>query len=300
MSKYYYLVAGLPNISFDDSKPPCAAATFKDELKVYLSNVDSRLLGIFLLDVDNRNLLKLLQNPGFEPEPGGNISSDEIAELIAGIESEREEEKTFVNRNKRLPAYFESFARSLIEEAEKEKEKGKTQSPVIPWDDRLSTLYYDYAMNCGCPFVAAWFELNLNINNILAALVCRKYKLDRANYIVGSNDTAVKLRTSNARDFDLGDSLEYLPNLMRIAEEPDMLQRERRIDLLKWEWLDVQTFVRIFDIDSVLAYLLKLQIMERWTALDKQAGEQRFRGLVGAMKRGSDNALEEFKRNNKK
>ena len=205
-----------------------------------------------------------------------------------------------MNRNRRLPAYFESFARAFIDEKEKAQETGKAETQPVSWEDRLATLYYDYAMSCGCPFVAAWFELNLNINNILAALVCRKYKLDRANYIVGSTGVAEKLRTSNARDFDLGDSLEYLPSVMRIAEEPDMLQRERRIDLLKWEWLDLQTFVRIFDVDSVLAYLLKLQIMERWTALDKQAGEQRFRGLVGAMKRGSDNALEEFKRNNKK
>jgi hypothetical protein len=300
MSKYYYLVAGLPNISFDDSKPPYAATVFKDELRDYLTGVDMRLLSIFILAVDNRNLLKLLQNPGFESEPDGNFLGADIEELIVGIESEREEEKPFVNRNKRLPAYFEAFARAFIEEKEKAKEREKAEPTLIPWEDRLSTLYYDYAMNCGCPFVAAWFELNLNINNILAALVCRKYKLDRANYIVGSTDTAGKLRTSNARDFDLGDSLEYLPAVMRIAEEPDMLQRERRTDLLKWEWLDLQTLVRIFDVDSLLAYLLKLQIMERWAALDKSTGEQRFRGLVGAMKRGSDNALEEFKRNNKK
>jgi hypothetical protein len=298
MSKYYYLVAGLPNISFDDSKPPYAATAFKDELKDYLTGVDMRLLSIFILAVDNRNLLKLLQNPGFEPESGGKISGAEIEELIAGIESEREEQKPFVNRNKGLPAYFEAFARAFIEAKEEDKEKA--EPAPIPWEDRLSTLYYDYAMNCGCPFVAAWFELNLNINNILAALVCRKYKFDRANYIVGSTDTAEKLRRSNARDFDLGDLLEYLPAVMRIAEEPDMLQRERRTDLLKWEWLDLQTVVRIFDVDSVLAYLLKLQILERWTSLDRAAGEQTFRGLVGAMKRGSDNALEEFKRNNKK
>ena len=73
MSKYYYLVAGLPNISFDDSKPPYAATAFKDELKDYLTGVDMRLLRIFILATDNRNLLKLLQNPGFEPEPDGNI-----------------------------------------------------------------------------------------------------------------------------------------------------------------------------------------------------------------------------------
>ena len=34
--------------------------------------------------------------------------------------------------------------------------------------------------------------------------------------------------------------------------------------------------------------------------LDKVTGEKTFREIVGAMKKGSENALEEFKRNNKK
>ena len=41
-------------------------------------------------------------------------------------------------------------------------------------------------------------------------------------------------------------------------------------------------------------------MIERWVTLDKATGEKTFREIVGAMKKGSDNALEEFKRNNKK
>ena len=33
---------------------------------------------------------------------------------------------------------------------------------------------------------------------------------------------------------------------------------------------------------------------------DKETGEKTFREIVGAMKKGSENALEEFKRNNEK
>jgi hypothetical protein len=117
---------------------------------------------------------------------------------------------------------------------------------------------------------------------------------------VGDNETARKIRTSNARDFDLGDSLEYLPAVLRIAEESDLLLRERKADQLKWEWLEERTVYKTFDIENVLAYLLKLEMTERWATLDREAGERSFRQLAGAMKKGSENVLEEFKRNNKK
>ena len=70
------------------------------------------------------------------------------------------------------------------------------------------------------------------------------------------------------------------------------------LDMLKWQWLADQTFFKTFDIESVFAYLLQIEMTERWTTLDKTTGEQTFRSIVGAMKKGSENALDEFKRNN--
>jgi hypothetical protein len=294
MSKYYYLIAGLPNIAFDDSKLPYSVFGFKDELANYLSDVDKQLLDLFFLKIDNKNFLEQIQHPDYDPDTGGRFSYDEFNELFKGLKNEKEEEKSFINKNKRFPPYYEPFARTFLEAAEKE------EKTVIPWEDRLAALYYEYAMKNKNKFVADWFELNLNINNILTALTCRKYKFERADFIVGDNSVAKQLRTSSARDFNLGDSLEYLPIVLRLAEETDLFQREKKVDILKWEWLEDRTFDRVFDVESVLAYLLKLEMMERWATLDKATGEQSFRQLVGAMKTGSDNALEEFKRNNKK
>jgi hypothetical protein len=135
---------------------------------------------------------------------------------------------------------------------------------------------------------------------MLTAITCRKHGLDKAEYIVGDNEVAEALRTSNARDFGLSDEVEYLPELQRIAEESDLMVREKKIDLLKWKWLEEQTFFKTFDIESVYAYLLKLEMIERWVTLDKETGDKTFREIVGAMKKGSLNTLNEFKRNNNK
>ena len=327
MSKYYYLVAGLPNITFDGGKPPFTVSGFKEELANHLTKADMRLLEFLFFKAENKNLLKQLQTPEYEQETEGKITVEELNVLITGLQKvidgkkerdriieernkimkEHEDDfelpplppfppriRPFRNKNKRLPSYFVTFARIYLESV------GNEEETIIPWEDRLSSLYYEYAMKRSNSFIASWYELNLNIHNIFTALTCRAYKLDRANYIVGDTEISQKLRLSNARDFDIGDTLEYLPSVLRIAEETDWLQREWKTDVLKWEWLDEQILVKVFDIESVMTYMLKIEMLERWSNLDKVAGEKVFRQMVGDIKKGSNNTLEEFKRNNKK
>ncbi|MDR2469383.1 MAG: DUF2764 domain-containing protein [Tannerella sp.] len=290
--KYYYLIAGLPDISIDDDKLPFTVLEFRDELDNSLSATDRKLMHLFFLKFDNRNLLRRLQRSDIEPEAGGYVPLDAVDELLAEI---REAEGAPLKRKTRsMPPYFETFVRMYFAEAT------KTETSPVAWEDRLAALYYDYAMQCDNAFVAAWFELNLHIGNLLAAITCRKYGLNRNDYIVGDSEITRLLRTSGARDFGLGDTLEYLPAVQRIADESDLLLREKKTDQLKWDWMEEYTVFKIFTVERVLAWLLKLEIIERGAKLDKTTGEQMFRRLVGTMKTGSDNVLEEFKRNNKR
>jgi len=321
MGKYYYLIAGLPTLSFDGGKPPYTVSGFKEELTSHLSKADLRALDILFLKVDNKNLLDQLQYPDYELNEGGKFAPEELNTLITGLQKEIDGRKTYLalkeeakkiedhiyekpkiplppppfsNKNRRLPAYFVKFAKMYLESVANE------ETTTVPWEDRLSSLYYEYAMKRSNSFIAEWFELNLNIINIFSALTCRKYKLDRKNYIVGDTVISNKLRSSNARDFELSETLEYLPAVFRIAEETDLMQRELKTDLFRWEWLDKQIVIKVFGIESVLTYMLKIEMLEHWTNLDKATGDQAFRQLVGAMKQGSRYTLEEFKRNNKK
>lgn len=288
MSKYYCLIAGLPDITLDDSRLTYSVADFRNELSDILTRKDQKLIDLFFLKFDNKNLINQLKNPDSDMDPRGSITYDESHALYQALKEEA------IPKNKHIPSYFIDFFRMYLES------EAKGDVATISWEDRLAALYYAYAMKCGNQFVADWFELNLNINNMLTAITCRKHGLDKSQYIVGDNEVAEALRTSNARDFGLGNDVEYLPALQHIAEESDLMLREKKIDTLKWNWLEEQTFFKTFDIESVFAYLLKLEMIERWVSLDKETGEKTFREIVGAMKKGSENALEEFKRNNEK
>ena len=289
MGKYYCLVAGLPNIALEDSKLTTSVEAFREELEGILTRSDKKLLDLFFLKFDNKNVIARLQQPDSEPDARGRIPMREFDALYRAL---KEEEKP--PKNNRIPPYFEIFYRLRI------ASEGTDDEVKIAWEDRLAALYYAYAMKCRNRFVADWFELNLNINNVLAAITCRKHGWEKAGYIVGDNEVARALRTSNARDFGLGDTVDYLTDLQRIVEETDLMAREKKVDLLKWNWLEEHTFFKPFDIESVFAYLLKLEMIERWVTLDRVTGEQTFRQIVGAMKKGSENALEEFKRNNER
>lgn len=293
MGKYYCLIAGLPNITLDDSKIAYSVVEFREELQSILSRKDRSVVDLFFLKYDNKNILSYLEKKDqAEFDSRGNFSLETIDFLYKTLK-----EEGVLLSSKQYPSYFLTFLEQYISEEQGESNSGKRK---IPWEDRLSALYYEYAMKCKNRFVSEWFELNLNVSNILTAIVCRKFGLEKENYIVGDNGVAEQLKMSNAQDFGMGNLLDYFSELQRLMEETNLQLREKGIDLLRWNWLDENTFFKPFDIESVFAYLVKLEMIERWISLDKETGEKTFREIVSVMKKGSRDALEEFKRNSNK
>ena len=269
MTNYYCLVTGLPELSLEDGKLSYTVANFKTEIYPELSKADKKLVDLFYLKFDNRNLLTLLKDKEASVDTSlGNYSADELLSVIASIKEETAPDKKF-------PAYFYEFAELYLNTPDEER-----------WglEDKLHGLYYNHAMKSGNPFVSAWFELNLDVNNILAAMTARKYKMDVAKVPVGENLVAEALRSSNARDFGLADDLEYFEQLVRINDTIDLVEREKKIDLLKWNWMEDNTFFNYFTIEKIFVFLMKLEMIERWVSLDKEKGNELFRQLIDQLK----------------
>ena len=269
MTNYYCLVTGLPELSLEDGKLSYTVANFKTEIYPQLSKSDKKLLDLFYLKYDNRNLMTLLKDKEASVDASlGNFSADELLGIIASFKEESALDKKF-------PSYFYEFAELYLNTPDEER---------FGLEDKLYGYYYDYAMKCGNPFVSTWFELNLDVNNILAAMAARKYKMEVAKVPVGTNAVADALRTSNARDFGLADDLEYFEQLVRINDTIDLVDREKKIDLLKWNWMEDNTFFNYFTIEKIFVFLMKLEMIERWISLDKEKGNEMFRQLIGQLK----------------
>jgi hypothetical protein len=269
MTNYYCLVTGLPELSLEDGKLSYTVANFKTEIYPELSKSDKKLIDLFYLKFDNQNLLALLKDKEAVVDTSlGNFSAEELLGVIASFKEETAPDKKF-------PSYFYEFAELYLNTPEEER---------FGLEDKLHGFYFHYAMKCGNKFVSEWFELNLNVNNILAAMAARKYKMDVAKVSVGTNMVAEALRTSNARDFGLADDLEYFEQLTRINDTVDLVEREKKIDLLKWNWMDDNTFFNYFTIERIFVFLMKLEMIERWVSLDKEKGNEMFRKLIDQLK----------------
>ena len=281
MSNYYYIISGLPEIGFDDSKAALTVEQFRTEVYESLSDSDRRLMDLLLLENDCRNLLNLLSihlQPTFNspsthiqptPDLQGLFSVEQLEELVAAVKDQD-----------RCPAGIPQFMYRFVQEWQDESWRELAGFA----EDRLWSLFYEYAMQADNEFVSSWYCFNLDLNNIQTAVTARKYGLDIQKVIVGCGDTANALRTSGARDWGLSQELEYFDDVVRLTEESDLAQRERKADMLRWRWLEENTFFNYFTVERLFSYMVRLGMVERWTGMDREKGQQLFRKLIGTLK----------------
>lgn len=269
MSNYYYLVAGLPELTLEDSKLSYTVADFKTELYPALSEGDRKLIDLFYLKFDNANVLSLLKDKDAVIDSRGIYTAEQLTDYIARLKDGDEISDSV------FPSYLSAF---ITEYFVSPAEEGFLH------EDRLAALYYAYAMKCRNKFVSSWFAFNLTVNNVLVALSARKFKMDIAPLIVGDTEVCEALRTSNARDFGLTAEVDFLEQLVKISETEELVEREKKLDQLRWNWMETATFFNYFSVERLFVFLLQIEMIERWISLDKEKGNQLFRSIIDSLK----------------
>jgi len=155
-------------------------------------------------------------------------------------------------------------------------------------EDFRTQLLYEQGLTCRNKFVREWFAYNMDVNNVLAATVAMKHGMDVQKVIVGDNEVAQELRKGGTmgKNARLEALVPDLKEVVEIADIKDLMDRERHIDALRWQWLEDRTLFEVFNIEAVLAYYLKASILHRWDNLTIEEGEIVFRALVADMKKG--------------
>ncbi len=255
---YYYLVAGLPDILIDQKKISFSIADFKEDMAYHLHPGDYKLVELLFLPADNTNLLNLLTKSGEEFDDSGKYTRDELEEEIREPDS--------------LPGYMQRFITAY-----------KSESPLfggLSWEDQLTWLYYDYVTNISNGFMRDWFEFDLNIRNIVAGINVRKHKLKGDKYLIGDNYVVQAVRKSTLKDFGLGNDFEYMEKLISVQDNDNLLERERAMDIMRWEYLDEANTFNYFTVEVLLAFIIKLEMVQRWLDMDQETGRKLFRKLL--------------------
>lgn len=120
---YYCLVAGFPDLLFNESSRGLSGFDFKDELKQQLSKADFELVKLLYLPNDNKNLLNLifLQNETFNLS--GNYNKEFLENEIADPVELPDYMTCFINWTKNL----------------------ETRELNLQVENKLHSLYFEYA-----------------------------------------------------------------------------------------------------------------------------------------------------------
>lgn len=265
---YHYLVAGLPDIFYEDQKLHISVAEFKNVLREGLHPRDFDLIRQIFWKYDNENILVYFKDNSLEFNAPGNLTKSDIEEIILHI---KEESVPLIPE--KIPAYIVNFMIAFKNEEPLIKEKSR--------DLQFTEFFYDHITSIDNPFIRDYYIFERTVTNVITATNCRNHDLEVDNELIGNDEITEKLRKSNARDFGLlKDEIPYLDQILKITEESDILERERKLDKIKWTYLDEKSFFHYFDIEKIFTYLLKIEIIERWIKLDKSTGEQMFNELL--------------------
>ena len=142
-------------------------------------------------------------------------------------------------------------------------------------DENLNAEFYSTALLHKNAFIREYFRFDLNVRNAkvryLNRALCRPADKDVLTF---GEDASPKVQEFLKEDFAEAVALEA------VFSQKDILSRERGIDDLMWEKISSLTLFNYFDINVILAFITKLNIVARWFRLDEQAGREMFKKLV--------------------
>ena len=178
---------------------------------------------------------------------------------------------------RRIAAVLEAYA-------DPEGEAAEEVDVARRFEPALFAAYYEECARSSSRFLRAWSLFDRNLRNVAAALAARAAGRAPEEAVVGGGDVAEQLRRSSAADFGLRGELPYVDALIAaVNDETNLVEKERKIDLIRWnEAVELATF-DYFDIDAILSYLVRVNIVARWTRLDPAQGRAMFERLVAEL-----------------
>ena len=142
-------------------------------------------------------------------------------------------------------------------------------------DEKLDPDFYTAALSHKDRFIREYFLFDLNVRNAkvkyLNKALGRPADRDVLTFPEGTPQAVLDMVSA---EFEESAALDAVLN------SGDILSRERGIDDLMWEKIGNLTTFNYFDIEAILGFVTKLNIVARWYRLDEQTGREMFKKLV--------------------
>lgn len=131
-------------------------------------------------------------------------------------------------------------------------------------ENTLGAEFYAKAAESKNRFIREYFDFDGRLRNMKVAYLAKRLDKQGEQYLVEMPEA----------DFDEESQIK------EILDNADFVQREQKMDELKWEKASDIARMDYFNMNAILAFLVKAKTVQRWAELDKAKGEEMFRKLV--------------------
>lgn len=265
-TNYYSLVAGLKEYALNGENKGFDAGAIVREILDGVTAADARQVRLLYGYYDCENLIALRAGrTAFNPL--GNFSREELEEELKSPS--------------RLPDALAAVVRAF---ADPEGEDAETVDTTVRFETALFEAYYGLCQRQGCDFLRAWADFDRTLRNVTAAVTARATGRPVEEVTVGGGDVVDQLQRSSAADFGLRGELPYIDGLIAaVSEEGDLIEKEHKIDAIRWNQAAELARFDYFDRNAILSYLVRVNIVARWTLLDAARGRAMFDRLIAEL-----------------
>lgn len=262
-SNYYALVAGLKEYTLDAENKGFDAKEIVDEILEVISKSDAAAVRLLYTYYDCENLISL-RNGRSAHNALGNLTREEIEAEMAN--------PTHLPR--RIADVIRAYANPEGEEAE-------TVDVGKRFEKSLFEAYYQECSHSSCRFLREWSSFDRTMRNITAAAIARSQSRPIEEVTIGEGDVVEQLQRSSAADFGLRGEFAFVDGVIAaVNDEQNLLEKERKIDLIRWNEAGELVTFDYFNINAVMSYLVKVNMVARWSVLDARHGREMFERLL--------------------
>lgn len=265
-TEYYYLVAGLRDWTLDSDTKGFDVREIIDEIVGELTKSDREAVRMLYAYYDCENIIARRAKRERHNQLG-NLSAEEIAEVL--------EER---NYSLLTPAVAKCV--KLYVEADDE-ERDEEVALDASFERAIFEAYYRDLAESKVSFLKEWGAFDRNLRNIAAAIAAREAGRVVADVTVGDGEIVEQLKRSTAADFGLRGELPYVDSVISaVSDEKNIVEKERKIDAIRWAEAEAMTSFDFFTINFILSYLVKVNIVARWTLLSPEVGREMLNRLI--------------------
>lgn len=260
MNRYYFLISGLFDLILDNEKRPVTSREFLELCERELSAGDLDELKKIYIFNDIKNVINYKINEKYITP--SYYSTDDFEENLKDTDS-----------------FFQ-----FLSDFYYYKKQEKRLFPEKTEEDELLYHFYQNLDNFGKGFIYDYFNFELALRNISIAISMRKKGLDATNYIINNGDYCQNLLKNTNSDFGLSKEFPFIEKLNEVYELNNLVNIEKKIEEIRWDWLDEYSLQEFFTKNLVFIYGIKLASVDRWYSMTAESGEAIFNKLIEQIK----------------